>query len=84
MVRGVVVGGQPVWADLLLTGNVQKALYSQSIAGIPDVVQRAAALPSGADLPGGVGRFCLSVGAQQLVSRAETQGGGAEASVDVL
>lgn len=84
MVRGVVVGGEAVWANLLLCGDVQQALHTQSIMGVPDVIQSAAALSRGPDLPCGVSWLCLSVRTQQLVCRVQAEGGGAEASVNIL
>jgi len=84
VVRGVVVRGQAVRADLLLRGDVQQALHAQSVAAVPDVVQSAAALSGGADRPRGVGGLRLPVGAQQLVRRVQAQSRGAEPPVDFL
>lgn len=84
MVRGVVVGGEAVWADLLLCGNVQQALNTQSIMGIPDIVQSAAALSGGADLPRGIGWLCLPITAKQLVCGVQAKSGGAEAPVNIF
>lgn len=84
VVRGVVVGREAVWSNLFLCGNVQQPLHAQRVTGVPDVVQGAAALSGGPDLPGGIGWLRLSVRAQQLVCRVQAEGGGAKAPVNIL
>lgn len=69
-----MVGGQAVGADLLLVGQLEDGVDMEAAAGVPDVVERVAALAAGAaDLPAGVGWFAAAVGAQPLVGAVQAQ-----------
>lgn len=72
VVGWIAVGWKSVGSDLLLVWDVQDSVHSQCVFSVPDVVQRAAALPGAPDLPCRVLRLTHAVLTELLISRVQT------------
>lgn len=70
-----MVRRKPVWPNLLFTWYLQHSIHTKCSFGIPDVIQRGAALSTRPDLPTGVWWFCGPVLTQALISTFQSQWG---------
>lgn len=84
VIGGVAEGRQPAGTDLLLGGQVQEGVHLQRVLAVPDVVQGAAALSAGPDLPGGELRLREAATAQFFVGRVQAERRRREAAVHLL